>query len=148
MAKAATNRWKNAERQLAKKLRDAGIPCIRKVSRAGNFAKKDFDAEVPGMPDKFDSKYRGQVWGHHGLLKTIEKKYCLKEGDRAILFTKAYREHSGAISLSIEDFATIYKGYLKSEGYDFDAGWKIVNAEMAARKGTEEEDDGDSKPNS
>lgn len=109
-----TQNWKNAESLFAKVLQEFKIPAVRKTSRAGNFGLSDYDVEIEGHSFfKGDSKYtKAAPFKHHGLLKTIEAKYCKEPGDEAVLYTRNYKERKGVISVDDRFFAMLLSYYL------------------------------------
>jgi hypothetical protein len=117
--------WKGAENQLARILREFGIPAERKQTRNFNWAVSDFDVGVDGHDNlKFDSKYsKVRPFRHHGLLYTIKQKYCKGKEDIPILFTKNYKEHFGNISVEVKFFAMLLAYWLGVA--DKDTLWNI-----------------------
>lgn len=100
---SSSSNWKNAERRLRDIYLKYDIPAER-ISRAGNFSKSDYDVRLtdPSLPIEFanDSKYsEAKPYRHHGLLKTIVKKYCKEKGQQPVLFTCNYKENGGVFAV-------------------------------------------------
>lgn len=89
-----TQRWKNAERQVAEILKKYNIPAKR-ITRAGNYSESTYDVEIEGHPElKNDSKYSASGFKTNRLLDVVRDKYCKEIKDEPVLWTKGYRETS------------------------------------------------------
>lgn len=105
--------WKNAERNLAKMYQYFGIEDAYRESRGSNFAKSDFDVKVPSATEiKSDSKYRRGGFTHHTLISEIERKYCKSPQDEAVMFSKAYNQRGGYITVRVEFFSALLSLWL------------------------------------
>lgn len=104
---AATSRWKNCERLLAKTLEKYGIGAKR-ITRAGNYSESTWDVTVFGFPElKLDSKYSLQGFRTSRMLETVRRKYCPAKTDIPVLFCKGYKEISGKVTIDAEFFAIL-----------------------------------------
>ena len=114
--------WKRAEKCLRDIYLKYKIPAER-MSRGGNFAVSTYDVRLtdPNLPVEFtnDSKYtQAKPFRHHGLIKTIAKKYCSNPDQYPVLYTKNYSKTGGGFS--VPDFlwaglVSYFFGYMTKE---------------------------------
>jgi len=107
MTKAATSRWKNAERGWAEILCKYKLNAKRKT-RAGNFSESTDDVSIEELPwTANDTKYSIKGWKQNRLLDETRAKYCPNKGDTAILLTKGYKERGQCATVDAEFMAML-----------------------------------------
>jgi hypothetical protein len=104
---AKTQRWKNAEKQLAETYQEFKIDAER-VSRAGDYSVSDFDVRIKDQEwVKSDSKYSQEKWKETRLLEAAEDRYCKVPGDTMIIATKGYRQTGMTAIIGLRFFAML-----------------------------------------
>jgi hypothetical protein len=102
--------WKNLERNAAK------ICGGKRVYRGGDFSKEDVDVEVEDLPFmRIDAKYRTRH-AHHTFMKEIIRKYCTKEGDTPVLFTKTHHQDGCYVTITGEFFEELLNALRATKG--------------------------------
>ena len=107
LSKAATARWKNCERAIAKLLGKYGVPAER-VSRASNYHVSDYDVKILDDPSaKIDGKYSLKGFATSRLLDIVKEKYCTLKEDVPMLFCKGYKERGFKTTVEGEYFVML-----------------------------------------
>lgn len=110
--KNAANRWKSAEKAVAKLLQKYNIPAER-ISRSGNYSVSDFDVRINGYPEaKIDSKYSVKSFHTTTLLNIVREKYCEFDRDIPMLFCKGYQERGFKVTADGDYFAMLLAFWL------------------------------------
>lgn len=121
--------WINNEKMTVRKFQEFGIPA-EWVSKEGRQESKSIhDVDIfPKTPVHFkiDSKFTRGGLAHHTKLDIIEKKYCKKDNERPVLFSRTIGSRSGTFTVKDDLFLGIlsyFLGYMtKEEVY---AAWGI-----------------------
>lgn len=130
MSKAATQRWKNNEKQWSETLQKYGLQATR-ISRAGNFSESIHDVDIPELPwAKSDTKYSVNGFKESRLRDETEFKYCKERGDTAILITKGYKERGQGANVDAE-FLAMLLAYWAGEGKNRDILWAIYTKQTS-----------------
>lgn len=95
--------WKALEREAAQLL--GGKRVVR-----GDWGESDVDVRTEYRHLKVDCKYR-QSHAHHALLKGIQKKYCQRPEDKAVLVTKHARQPGCNVTVDGHYFSLLLDCY-------------------------------------
>ena len=99
--------WINNEKIALRSFEEWGIPATW-ISKEGREASKSVhDVEIsPQAPlhFKIDAKFTRGGLAHHTKLETIEKKYCKKDHERPVLFSRTIGSRWGSITVKSDIF--------------------------------------------
>lgn len=117
----AKQNWINNEKITVRKFQEWGIPAIW-VSKEGREESKsihdvDIEPQAP-IHFKIDSKFTKGGLAHHTKLSIIEEKYCKKEHERPILFSRTIGARRGTFTVYDDIFLGLmsyFHGYMTKE---------------------------------
>lgn len=126
--------WVRNEKITVRKFEEWGIPA-EWVSKEGREESKSIhDVDIfPQAPIHFkiDSKFTKGGLAHHTKLAIIEEKYCKKEHERPILFSRTIGSRRGTFTVYDDVFLGLmsyFLGYRTKE--QVLEAWKVKNVQL------------------